>query len=205
MMTNNFSGADNVWDERFSTNKNLYSTAPNFQFADYLKLKKPGKILLPGDGEGRNGVFAAKLGWDVTTFDYSKIAIKHTRELAESAGVSIHSICASIDEVQFPEGHFDIIALIFLHLPPEIRKIHFPRLLNFLKNSGEVYLLGFNKRQIDLTTGGPKNEGMLNSKDELKTDFSTLRIEKLEEFRFELNEGPKHQGMAELIEMVGVK
>ncbi len=204
-MKDNFSGGDNMWNKRFLTNKNLYTTQPNIHFSQYLEHKKPGKILLPGDGEGRNGVHAAKLGWEVMTFDYSEVAVKHTQELANENNVSIKSIHDSIEKVQFDNEYFDVIAIIFLHLPGIIRSEHFPRLLHFLKKGGELFILGFNKQQINYSSGGPKNEDMLFSKKELEIIFSSITIKKLEEFQYDLNEGPKHQGTAELIQFEGVK
>ncbi len=204
-MNDNFSGGTNMWDERFSSYKNLYTTQPNVHFAQFLENKKPGKILLPGDGQGRNGVFAARLGWEVTTFDYSEVAVQQTQELARANGVNVKSIHSSIEDIQFETDQFDVIATVFLHLPPVIRSTHFPRLIQYLKTGGTFFLLGFNKRQIDLNSGGPKNIDMLFSREELSNNFSMLHFQKLEEFKFDLNEGPKHQGTAEMIEMVGIK
>jgi len=204
-MKDNFSGGNDMWNERYQTQKNLYTTKSNFHFEQYLKDKEPGKILLPGDGEGRNGVFAAKLGWEVTTFDYSRVGLDHANELAQQEKVNIQTLHSSITEFNFQSNYFDVISIIFFHVPPEIRQMHFPRLLDFLKPKGKLFILGFNKKQIQLSSGGPKNIDMLFDKNELLLNFKNLEIEKLTEFAFDLNEGPKHQGKAELIEFIGIK
>ncbi|HRW96457.1 MAG TPA: SAM-dependent methyltransferase, partial [Bacteroidales bacterium] len=66
---------NNPWDARFSGEDFYYGEVPNSFFADFLSsVKFKGKILLPGEGEGRNAVYAAGLGWDVTAFDSSEVA-----------------------------------------------------------------------------------------------------------------------------------
>lgn len=59
------------WDNRYSSASFAYGEEPNEFFKEHLSKLTPGRILLPGDGEGRNGVFAASLGWDVEAFDIS--------------------------------------------------------------------------------------------------------------------------------------
>ena len=193
------------WDERFTSEKHLYTTLPNFHFEKSIKSKTPGKILIPGDGEGRNGVYAASIGWDVTTFDYSIVAVNHALDLAKEKGVKIDARHASITDISFPTETFDLIAMIFLHLDQEIRLQHFPQLVNSLKPGGLMYVFGFNKRQITLTSGGPKDVDMLFSSQEMISDFNMLKVLQNEEFKGVLDEGPKHQGLAELIEFIGQK
>lgn len=194
-----------MWDERFQTSKHLYSTEPNIYFKRYLGQKTSGTILLPADGEGRNGVYAAKNGWNVTSFDYSETGIQHANELAEQENVKLHTHFASIETIDFPKASFDIIAIVFLHLPPDIRTKHFPRLTQYLKTGGELYILGFAKEQIDNSSGGPKNIDMLFSPEELAKDFKSLKILRNQPFTDIIDEGPKHQGKANLIEFIGVK
>jgi len=59
------------WDERYAEPGFAYGAAPNLFFKEWLSKFTPGSILMPADGEGRNGVFAARLGWKVTSFDIS--------------------------------------------------------------------------------------------------------------------------------------
>lgn len=202
MKQDNPSGGGEMWNERFSQQKHLYSTHPNVLFKQYLDGKKPGKILLPGDGEGRNGVYAAKADWEVVTFDSSEIGVKHSQELAREQKVNVNAFQSSIEDFSFDPGYFDVIAIIFLHLPRHLREKHFLRLSNFLKKNGEIYILGFEKGQINYNSGGPKDLDMLYSVDELSNEFQGLNIIKNAAFEYEIDEGPKHQGTARLIEFI---
>ena len=73
----------NFWDERYSNKEFVYGTLPNQFFKDQLDKLKPGKILMVGEGEGRNAVYAAKLGWQVDAIDSSNVAKEKAAKLAE--------------------------------------------------------------------------------------------------------------------------
>lgn len=62
------------WNGKYSSKEYIYGTEPNEYFKSALEKYRPGTILLPGDGEGRNAVYAAKKGWQVTAFDFSNAA-----------------------------------------------------------------------------------------------------------------------------------
>ncbi|HRP00579.1 MAG TPA: hypothetical protein PLN54_14190, partial [Flavobacteriales bacterium] len=68
------------WDERYGAEEYAYGTAPNAWFAEQLKGLMPGSLLLPAEGEGRNAVPAARLGWKVTAFDLSERSLKFGRD-----------------------------------------------------------------------------------------------------------------------------
>ena len=106
--------SNNFWDERYAVEDYVYGTEPN----DFLKEELPkltaGKILFPGEGEGRNAVFAAQLGWEVTAFDSSTEGKAKAERLAKAKGVSIDYQLASYDEAEFPAESFDALVLIYV-------------------------------------------------------------------------------------------
>jgi hypothetical protein len=65
----------NPWDERYNLPEYIYGTEPNQFLKNFIQKNKPGKILLPGDGEGRNSVYAAQSGWKVYAFDSSYVPL----------------------------------------------------------------------------------------------------------------------------------
>ena len=73
----------NFWDERYKAKAYVYGKEPNQYFAEKLRELEPGKILLPAEGEGRNAVFAARQGWEVSAFDSSSEGRKKAFLLAE--------------------------------------------------------------------------------------------------------------------------
>lgn len=192
------------WDIRYSSDEYIYGFIPNSFLKEYLQNHKPGKILLPGDGEGRNGVYAAKLGWDVTAFDYSRSAKEKALKLADKENVKINYFNTDI-EAFTTDDKFDLIALIYIHLPENIRKLFHKNLSSYLNKDGKILLECFSKDQINNNSGGPKDLELLYSIEEIKQDFSGYQLEMLEEKEILLDEGHLHQGKANVIRLIAKK
>lgn len=193
------------WNERFASDEYAYGTSPNQFLKAQLQLLKPGKILFPAEGEGRNAVYAAELGWEVHAFDSSSEAAKKAKRLSDSRNVSIFYEISDINEIHYDEDEFDCIALIFFHLHPEYRSSFHTKMLTLLKPGGIILLEGFSKKQIERNSGGPKNFSLLYSKEELYSDFSCASTYDVREADVKLNEGSYHQGIASVIRVIAVK
>ncbi len=191
----------NIWNERYSSEEYIYGTEPNNFFREKLNQLIPGKILLPAEGEGRNAVFAAKQGWQVTAFDNSIEGQKKALQLADKEDISITYLIDSYDSANFPAEYFDCIALIYTHMPSDKRTVYHQKLASFLKPGGYLILEGFSKNQLQYNSGGPKDYGMLFSDEELKSDFSEFNIIQAEETEIELKEGTYHDGKASVIRL----
>lgn len=198
------------WDERYAQKEFAYGTKAN----DYLKLRleglKPGKILFPADGEGRNSVYAAELGWEVNAFDQSVEGRKKAVQLAVSKGVSIDYHIGDLSAMTFSEEQFDALVLIYAHFNSEIKSTYHKKLASFLKIGGHIIFEAFSKRHIEYNTrnsavGGPKDLDTLFSIDEIKSDFINFEILELEEKEIELNEGLYHKGLGSVIRFYGIK
>lgn len=193
------------WDKRYASQQFAYGEMPNHFFKSEISKIPPGKILLPAEGEGRNGVYAATLGWEVTAFDISKEGKIKATLLASKNDVNINYLVSNLEDLGFPENEFDVIALIFAHFPADKRAIFHKKLLQYLKPGGTLILEGFNKKQLRYSSGGPKNEAMLFSQEELTADFKELNIISLEEQVETISEGPFHEGEAALIKLLARK
>lgn len=196
---------NNFWDERFGKEEYAYGTEPNQFFKIQIEKLKPGKILFPAEGEGRNAVFAATLGWNVTAFDPSIEGKSKADQLARKNNVSIQYFIDNYELVDFPLESYDCIVLVFAHMNPAKREEYHKKLMSFLKPGGVLILEGFSKNQIKKNTGGPRDIGMLFSEQELKSDFSSFSKIEITETDAVLNEGPFHQGTASVIRVLGVK
>jgi len=190
-----------VWDKRYNSDEYIYGLSPNNFLSTNLKKLNIGKILLPGDGEGRNSIYAAKLGWEVTAFDYSSSGKEKALKLAESNNVNIKYEISDVESYNSMEK-FDVISIIFLHLPKETRVKFHKNLHKFLKPEGQVILECFSKSQIENKSGGPKDLKLLYSLDDLKNDFSEYKIDFIEKTDTVLDEGPLHQGKADVIRLI---
>ena len=193
------------WDERFSAEAYVYGVEPNLFYKKHVDNLKPGKILFPAEGEGRNAIYAAQKGWDVTAFDPSVEGKKKAEKLAADKNVTIDYRINNYEDVQFPENSFDCLVLIFAHMHPLKRQGYHRKLISFLKPGGKLILEGFSKKQINNNTGGPPNIDMLFSKEELEKDFGSLSEVNISETESTLNEGPFHQGIASVIRVLGNK
>jgi len=193
------------WDKRFSEKKFAYGTEPNLFFAKEIKKLLPGKLLLLGEGEGRNAVFAAVNGWDTTAVDFSESGKEKAAKLAKENNVLIKYDIADLSEYQPTEDYFDVISLIFVHLPEEVRENLHARIVQALKPGAVFIGQFFAKEQINRNSGGPKSLEMLYGLDEIYSDFHEMELLKFDKETVVLNEGNYHNGAAEVIRIVAAK
>jgi 2-polyprenyl-3-methyl-5-hydroxy-6-metoxy-1,4-benzoquinol methylase len=109
------------WNARYNTESYAYGKNPNQYFKDQIDLLPPGKILLAAEGEGRNAVYAASLGWEVFAYDFSENAYQKAMALAQEKQVKINYQIASLSDLTFADAFFDAIGLIYVHFPDSIR------------------------------------------------------------------------------------
>lgn len=195
----------NQWDERFAGEEYVYGTKPNAFLEEQLPLLNPGTILFACEGEGRNAVFAASLGWNVSAFDGSIKGQEKALKLAEQNGVSIDYRIGDATQIEFPSESFDCIVFIYAHFPADIRTFIHQRALQWLKVGGTIILEAFNPEQIPRTSGGPKDITMLYTPEILMHDFADVEDIAISIETVHLDEGPLHQGKAEVIRMIAKK
>ncbi len=198
------------WDERYSSNEFAFGEEPNEYLKEQIGKLPAGKILFPAEGEGRNAVYAAKLGWTVVAFDISTEGQKKARLLAEKNSVNIDYRVGLMETLGFKEGEFDAIALIYAHFPAAIKSQMHRQLDTCLRKGGIVIFEAFSKNHLayrakNERVGGPQDLDSLFSTDEIKADFGNYDIIELEEKIIELNEGPFHSGQGAVIRFVGRK
>jgi SAM-dependent methyltransferase len=194
-----------IWDERYNTRQFIFGTEPNVFFASELTQLIPGKLLLPGEGEGRNAVFAALNNWQVTAYDTSTIGRSKALKLAAENGVAIDYQIMDYTQMPYATESFDAIALVFAHMPSAIRtKVH-QHLVTLLKPGGTLILESYSKQQHQYKTGGPSDADMLYSLPDLRDDFCQLSHLEAYEIVVPLNEGTAHVGNSALVRVTGIK
>ncbi|MBL7817848.1 MAG: class I SAM-dependent methyltransferase [Saprospiraceae bacterium] len=195
-----------MWNSRYGELQFAYGTEPNVFFKEQIDALPVGKILLPSEGEGRNAVYAASLGWDVVAFDFSAEGKQKALQLAESQGVTIRYFVSDAAEFDIDET-FDVVALIYAHLPPSVRKAFNAKIPKFLKPNGLLIAEVFSPNQIlnNRPSGGPKDVSMVYDIDLFKTEFPTLKVLIAEELTVELSEGLYHNGLGDVVRFVGQK
>ncbi|RAJ28143.1 methyltransferase family protein [Pedobacter cryoconitis] len=202
--------AENKWNSRYQEAHYAYGKGPNLFFKEWLQKFEPGSILMPADGEGRNGVFAAQLGWKVTSLDLSKTGRLKALQLAKENHVALDYIVGDLEQLNFEKESFDAIGLIYAHFPADKKSLLHEKLNGFLKPKGLIIFEAFSKEHLHMSNldpkvGGPKEIDTLFSKTEISADFKNYDTLMLEEKEVLLNEGEYHIGRSAVVRFVGRK
>jgi len=194
------------WETRYREAGFAYGTEPNaFLVAQQARFTPGQKVLLVGEGEGRNGVWLARQGLDVTAVDQSQTGLRKARQLAAEAGVALQTVCADLAEWPWPVAEYDFVISIFVHFPPEQRRQIHRASLSALKPGGTMILEGFTPEQLGHASGGPPIAAMLFTEAQLREDFADTDIELLESLETHLAEGQYHQGTAAVVRLIAVR
>ncbi|MDB5369975.1 MAG: Methyltransferase domain protein [Roseomonas sp.] len=189
-----------AWDSRYAAQPWMFGQAPN-RYLESLAPRLPahGRALALGDGEGRNGVWLARRGLAVTAVDWSATGMARAAEWAAASGVAMTTETADLTRWSWPEGHFGVVAWIFLHLPPEDRAAVVAGALRALAPGGLLVLECFSPAQQGRRSGGPRDPALLWTRPLAEAAFAPLEMLECLEGTVCLDEGPKHQGQAEIL------
>lgn len=195
---------EDFWNKRYAEHQSVYGTMPNLFFKNFIDQQKPGTLLLPAEGEGRNALYAAAKGWQVDAFDFSKEARKKTLSMAVDHHLKINYETKKIQD--YSAGKlYDLVALIYVHTEPLVRKAFHAELVKSIKPGGFLILEAFSKSQLAFKSGGPSDINMLFDTAELNEDFKDFQVIQCEQLETELDEGAFHKGMASVVRFVGLK
>ncbi|SHO56166.1 class I SAM-dependent methyltransferase [Vibrio quintilis] len=196
-----------MWDKIYNTAEYMYGTEPNQFLQESVQYipKRSGNILCLGDGEGRNSVYLAKLGYNVTAVDLSSVAINKAKKLADEHQVKVTYIHANLDNYEFGENQWDGIVSIFCHLPSQLRaRVNHSAFLS-LRPGGVYVIEGYTTRQLEYKTGGPSSEDMMISGQILSSELSQMKTIILTETERFIHEGIKHNGLSHVVQGVLIK
>jgi SAM-dependent methyltransferase len=198
------------WEERYKHSEYAYGKEPNAWLASVLPGYTPGKIVFPAEGEGRNAVYAATLGWEVQALDQSEAGRVKALALADHFSTQIQYQVVDAGEAHFPAHYFDAIALIYAHFPAHLRRTLHPKWAESLKPGGLLILEAFSIhhpefQKINPKVGGPSDPDFLYSVEDMIADFPGFNFTTLKEEVIVLNEGRFHQGSASVIRCEAIK
>jgi SAM-dependent methyltransferase len=166
------------WDRRYAAVENLWAARPNrFLVAEVSELP-PGRALDLASGEGQNSIWLAGIGWDVTGIDYSEVAIAKADARAEREGVDARFVCADLVSYVPEQGAFDLVLLLYLHIPPEERRTVLARAADALAPGGTFLLIGHDLTNMTEGVGGPSDPSIHVTPDEIAAELPGLDIEK---------------------------
>ena len=194
-----------MWDERYSEPGYAYGTEPNKFLASVAERIPRGRVLCLAEGEGRNAVYLAGLGYDVTAVDTSTVGLAKAEALASNLEVTIETVIADLADFEIEPVAWQGVVSIFCHLPPVVRAALHERCLRGLAPGGVFVLEGFTPRQLELGTGGPKSRELLMELEIIRQELPGLRFEIAREIEREVVEGKHHKGAAAVLQILAVK
>lgn len=197
------------WNDRYAAEGYAYGTAPNEFLVQCLprlrSLPARAAVLCLADGEGRNGVWLASQGFEVTSVDIAEAGLRKARALAERAGVALHTVQGDVTKLELEPARWDAIVSIFLHLPARPRRALHQRCVAALRPGGLFVFEAYSPEQLALGTGGPAEIALLPTLSDLEGDFAACDDAAIEH-RFSgvrpVVEGPLHSGDGHVVQVV---
>jgi SAM-dependent methyltransferase len=194
-----------MWDARYSDTEYVYGTRPNDFLASVAGRIPRGRVLSLGEGEGRNGVYLAELGYKVLAVDASSVGLGKAQRLADKRGVTIETRVADLAGFAIQPDDWEGIVSIFCHLPSGIRRSVHRKVVAGLRPGGVFILEAYTPAQLQLKTGGPPTADMSMTLDALRTELEGLRFTHAQELEREIVEGKYHTGRGAVVQVVAVK
>lgn len=166
------------WDARYAGADLVWSAEPNRFVVEVVDGWTPGRALDLACGEGRNAIWLAQRGWEVTAVDFSQVAIERARRLAADAGVDVDWRRDDVLAHQADPGAFDLVLLCYLQLPGE-------QLVEVLRNArralapgGAVVVIAHARDNLEHGWGGPQDPAVLPTPDEVVSYLDGLTVER---------------------------
>ena len=198
-----------MWNERYNEAEYIFGTKPNdFLRDEFSKIPIGGSVLCLAEGEGRNAVFLAQQGCQVTATDMSEVGLNKALKLARDRGVDIITQVADLADYEFGEAKWDGIVAIWAHLPTAVRQYVHAQIAPALKPNGVFILEAYTEQQLTMdAVGGPPatQRERFGSLAVLRAELAELEeITGIEKQRM-ISEGKRHQGLSAVVQFIAKK
>ena len=200
---------EHMWSTRYRNagEDYVFGTTPNrFLAAQSALLASGSNALSVADGEGRNAVWLAEQGLQVTATEISPVALEKARKLAAGRHVEVDFVLADAVAWDYPEAAFDFVVGIFIQYADPVQRARiFAGMARAQRPGGHLIVQGYTPKQLEYRTGGPSALENLYTADMLRTSFTGLEIMHLQEYEDVLDEGLGHKGQSALVGLVARK
>ena len=198
-----------MWNKRYNEAEYIFGTKPNdFLRDEFSKIPIGGSVLCLAEGEGRNAVFLAQQGCQVTATDMSEVGLNKALKLARDRGVDIITQVADLADYEFGEAKWDGIVAIWAHLPKAVRQYVHAQIAPALKPNGVFILEAYTEQQLTMdAVGGPPatQRERFGSLAVLRAELAELEeITGIEKQRM-ISEGKRHQGLSAVVQFIAKK
>ena len=174
------------WDERYASSEFTWSTQPNQFVAAELAGLPPGRALDLAAGEGRNTVWLAERGWQVTAVDFSRVGLDKGRKLSAARGVDedqVTWIVADLHDYQPEPGRFDLVLIAYAQVAPDLRATMLARAAAAVAPGGTMFVVGHDLTNLAEGTGGPQYPEVLYTPELITAGMAGLRVLRAERVR----------------------
>jgi SAM-dependent methyltransferase len=168
------------WNRKHGEAGPLFGVEPNRFLVAEVEGLTPGRALDLACGAGRNAVWLAEQGWTVTGVDFADVALANARDLAAERGVEVEWAQADLREWEPPARAFDLVAVLYLQVPAEERRLALGRAAEAVAPGGTLLVVGHDLENLNGGHGGPKDPRVLFTPDEVAGELPGLEIEKAE-------------------------
>lgn len=169
------------WDRRYADSELVWSSRPNQFVESELADLVPGRAMDVAAGEGRNAIWLAAQGWDVTAVDFSLVGLDKGRSLQarHERGRDLHIDWVHADVLEYDpgDGAYDLALLAYLQLPAEQRRAAVRRSFLSLKDGGTLFVIAHDSTNIAEGTGGPQYPEVLYTAEDVLADLDGERFE----------------------------
>jgi SAM-dependent methyltransferase len=167
----------NDWNVRHAAREIDWEVRPAAALAgEFVDVPSRGRALDLGCGQGRNAVWLAQRGWQVTAVDYSDVAINRGRQLAAAKGVDVQWIEADVTSHVPPAGAFALVVIAYLQIPASHRRKVLAQAAAALASGGTLFMVGHARLNLTEGTGGPKNPDLLWDPEEIERELAGLGL-----------------------------
>lgn len=191
-----------TWEERYSAEEYVFGIEPNDFLREVVADLPTGTALCIAEGEGRNAVHLASLGWQVESFDLTEAGVRKTAALAQRRGVDVTSHVADAAEFDLGVDRWNLIVSIFAHMPPPVRRDLHSRVVRALRPGGVFVLEAYRPEQLGRGTGGPPVAELMMPLTALRDELVGLELEHAVELERSVVEGSGHTGEAAVVQVV---
>jgi len=196
----------NSWNDRFKNENYVYGTNPNVFLADvHKKLNLSGDALAIAEGEGRNAVYLAQQGMNVTAWDYAQSGLAKTEKLAKDRNVTVQTKLVDLNEANWDKEQWDELICIFGHFPEALHTKTLEGVKDAVKPGGYFISEVYSVYQLPYKSGGPQNVELLYKPEEFLSVFFDWRIVHFFMGEVVRNEGELHNGLSHVIQFVAQK
>jgi len=169
-----------AWNARYAQKELVWSAGPNrFLVAEVADLP-PGRALDLACGEGRNAIWLAEQGWQVTGVDFADVAIEKARAIAAKRGVDVDFRVADLLAFEPPEQAFDLVIVFYLQLVAGELGPVLERAARAVAPGGTFLLVGHDSRNLTDGHGGPQDPRVLFRPEDVVAAIGDLEVERAE-------------------------